>query len=45
MEVPCCSGLVRIAQAAAAMSGTNVPVKEITVMINGDAFDNFGSQI
>jgi len=45
MEVPCCSGLVRIAQAAAAMSGTNVPIKEITVMINGDAFDNFGSQI
>jgi len=35
MEVPCCSGLVRIAQVAAERSGKNIPVKDVTITIDG----------
>ena len=35
MEVPCCMGLVRIAQAAIAQSGVKVPVEEVTVSVRG----------
>lgn len=35
MEVPCCGGLTRMAQAAMAASGVAVPITEITVSIQG----------
>jgi Pyruvate/2-oxoacid:ferredoxin oxidoreductase delta subunit len=35
MEVPCCFGLNRIAQAALAASGKKIPVREVTVGIDG----------
>lgn len=35
MEVPCCGGLVRIAEEAVARSGVDVPVKTVIVGING----------
>jgi Pyruvate/2-oxoacid:ferredoxin oxidoreductase delta subunit len=35
MEVPCCMGLMRIAQAARAMAGSPTPVEEIVVGIEG----------
>ena len=35
MEVPCCTGLVRIAEAAVQRSGRNVPLKDITISIRG----------
>jgi ferredoxin len=36
MEVPCCSGLAYIARTAIANSGKDVPIKEVTIRINGD---------
>lgn len=36
MEVPCCFGLVQIAERAAAQAGTGVVINEITVGINGE---------
>ncbi len=36
MEVPCCGGLVRIAEAALEHAGLPVPFKEITIGIGGD---------
>ena len=36
MQVPCCGGLLRLAQAAAAQANRSVPVKAIVVGINGD---------
>lgn len=35
MEVPCCLGLVRIAQAAMRASGREVPLEEVTISIRG----------
>jgi len=35
MEVPCCSGLCGIVEAALKSSGKNIPVKEFTVSIDG----------
>lgn len=35
MEVPCCTGLVRIAQAARSMSGRQVPMEDCVVTIRG----------
>ncbi len=35
MEVPCCTGLVRIAEAAVQRSGRNVPLKDVTISIRG----------
>lgn len=35
MEVPCCKGLIRIAEAAIAGSGVNIAINDITVGING----------
>ena len=35
MEVPCCSGLVYIAQQAIALSGKNIPLKDVTIGIDG----------
>jgi ferredoxin len=36
MEVPCCSGLVYLAKKAIEASGRKIPLKEITISINGD---------
>ena len=35
MEVPCCSGLTRLAQAALQASGKQVPLEEITISLDG----------
>jgi Pyruvate/2-oxoacid:ferredoxin oxidoreductase delta subunit len=35
MEVPCCTGLVRIAEAAKALAGVDVPLDTLTVSIRG----------
>jgi len=39
MEVPCCSGLLRIVKTAIAMSGVDVPLKSVTIGIEGDIKD------
>jgi ferredoxin len=39
MEVPCCSALVRIAEAAMKASGVNVPLEEVTISIQGEILD------
>lgn len=36
MEVPCCSGLVHMAQQAIAASGKDVPFSEVTIGVQGD---------
>ena len=36
MEVPCCSGLVRLAQQAIARSGRDIPLEEVVVSIRGE---------
>ena len=36
MEVPCCSGLVQMAQQALQLSGKNIPINEVTVGIKGE---------
>jgi Pyruvate/2-oxoacid:ferredoxin oxidoreductase delta subunit len=36
MEVPCCTGLVRIAAAAIAQSGRNIPLNDATISIRGE---------
>jgi len=36
MEVPCCSGLVHLAQQAVQLSGKSIPVTEATIGIRGD---------
>jgi len=35
MEVPCCTGLLRIAEAAVQMAGTETPVRDATISIRG----------
>lgn len=36
MEVPCCSGLVRVARSAIAASGKDIPFEEVTISIRGE---------
>ncbi|MCX8127081.1 MAG: 4Fe-4S ferredoxin [Dehalococcoidia bacterium] len=36
MEVPCCSGLVYLAQEAARASGKDIPVNDLTVSVEGE---------
>ncbi len=36
MEVPCCSGLTTMARRAIAASGKDVPLREVTVGVNGE---------
>jgi NAD-dependent dihydropyrimidine dehydrogenase PreA subunit len=36
MEVPCCRGLIRMAEAALQQSGKDIPLREFTVSIQGD---------
>lgn len=40
MEVPCCTGLVRIAQAAIAQAGRPIPLHGVTVSIRGHVVDS-----
>jgi hypothetical protein len=35
MEVPCCTGLVRLAQAAIQLAGAGVPLEDVTISIRG----------
>jgi Pyruvate/2-oxoacid:ferredoxin oxidoreductase delta subunit len=35
MEVPCCTGLVQVAEAAVALAGGHVPIHDVTVGIDG----------
>lgn len=37
MEVPCCGGIVRAAEAALEMSGKDIPLSKIRISINGEA--------
>ena len=39
MEVPCCGGLVRIARAALAESGRDIPFSEVTISLTGEVLD------
>jgi len=36
MEVPCCSGLVHMAQEAIRASGQDIPLREVTIGVRGD---------
>jgi hypothetical protein len=36
MEVPCCTGLLRIAEMAIANSGRNIPLEDVTISIRGE---------
>lgn len=36
MEVPCCSGMKRIAELAIAASGKNIPIESVTISLEGD---------
>ncbi|MGC8863104.1 MAG: 4Fe-4S binding protein [Armatimonadota bacterium] len=40
MEVPCCSGLVRLAEAAVEASGKSVPVRAITIGLAGEILED-----
>jgi len=40
MEVPCCSALTRIAESAIAASGKEIPLREVTVTIDGKVRDH-----
>ena len=39
MEVPCCTGLLRIAEAAIAQSARSVPLDDVTISIQGKVLD------
>jgi len=39
MEVPCCSGLLRIAEMACDQAGVNVPVRSVMIGVRGDILD------
>ena len=39
MEVPCCHGLTRIANAALAVSGRDVPCGDVTIGVGGEVLD------
>lgn len=43
MEVPCCTGLVRIAQQALAASGKQIITQDVTIGINGEVQTQTGS--
>jgi hypothetical protein len=36
MEVPCCSGLTAVARKAVERAGSNVPLEDVTIGIQGD---------
>jgi len=39
MEVPCCTGLLRIAEAAIEASGSAVPLEDVTISIRGEVLE------
>jgi Pyruvate/2-oxoacid:ferredoxin oxidoreductase delta subunit len=39
MEVPCCTGLVHIAQTALAASGKEIPLEDVTISLRGKELD------
>lgn len=39
MEVPCCSGLSRIARKALALSGKDIPINDVTIGISGEVLE------
>jgi len=43
MEVPCCTGLVRIAKQAVAQSGTDVPFEDVTISLQGKILSRVSS--
>jgi NAD-dependent dihydropyrimidine dehydrogenase PreA subunit len=40
MEVPCCFGLVRVVQEALRQAGKDVPVRDLTISVQGDVREN-----
>jgi Pyruvate/2-oxoacid:ferredoxin oxidoreductase delta subunit len=40
MEVPCCLGIVRIAEAAVAKSGKSIPFRSVTISVDGECADD-----
>ena len=40
MEVPCCGGLVRIAQLAREQAQRNIPVKKIVLSVSGEVIED-----
>jgi hypothetical protein len=36
MEVPCCSGLLRLAQEAVASASRRIPIKHVQIGVRGD---------
>jgi Fe-S-cluster-containing hydrogenase component 2 len=40
MEVPCCTGLVRIAEAALQLSGAGVPLEHVVVSVRGQVLES-----
>ena len=40
MEVPCCTGLVRIAQAARREAQNDVPLEEVTISVRGEVLES-----
>jgi Fe-S-cluster-containing hydrogenase component 2 len=45
MEVPCCTGLIRIAQSAIALSGIDVPMQHVTISIRGEVLTGQGAPV
>jgi hypothetical protein len=43
MEVPCCTGLVRIAEAAVRAAGREIPIEDVTISIRGKVLENLRS--
>jgi len=43
MQVPCCSGIVQIAQVALQQSGAKLPVRIVTVGIKGEIVEDFSN--
>lgn len=39
MQVPCCTGLVRLANMAVALAGSDLPIKDITISLQGQIMD------
>ena len=39
MEVPCCSGLTRIAEKALEAAGKNIPFHDVTIGLEGDVIE------
>ena len=40
MEVPCCFGIVQMAQEAVRASGRDIPFKDVTVGVQGDILES-----